>query len=182
MRSAAAGLRQSNSRCRTGTQRSPCEVECSTACVKRRGKNIRQPEAFLDLGRSDVFHGTEPTPMAVRRSNRWKIKGDRHDTAGMQCNGMKRYCGCNSPAERRKWTCEDEERNSAKKQRLVFKWLFFFSAVMCLRNGGKPEEDRCYRDPETSSGEPDWSCRTEQRERPKRDRLIARDTKRDYCS
>ena len=39
---------------------------------------------------------------------------------------------------------------------------------------GKPEEDR-YRDPETSPGEPDWSCRTEQRERPKRDCLMARD-------
>ena len=89
-RSAVAGLRQSNSRCRTGTQRSPCEVECSAACVIRRGKNIRQPKAFLDLGRSDVF--TE------RRQPRWlcegataeKIKGDRHDTAGMQRNGA---CG-----------------------------------------------------------------------------------------
>jgi hypothetical protein len=30
-------------------------------------------------------------------------------------NEMKRYCGCDSPAESRKRTCEDEERNSAKK-------------------------------------------------------------------
>ena len=54
------------------------------------GENKRQPLAFLDLGRSDVF--TE------RRQPRWlcegataeKIKGDRHDTAGMQWNGA---CG-----------------------------------------------------------------------------------------
>ncbi|WKL44183.1 hypothetical protein [Flavobacterium sp. ZE23DGlu08] len=58
--------------------------------MKRRGKNIRQPKAFLDLGQSDVF--TE------RRQPRWlcegataeKVKGDRHDTAGMQWN---RACG-----------------------------------------------------------------------------------------
>jgi hypothetical protein len=45
-------------------------VERSTASVKRREKNISQLLAFLDLGRSDVFYGTEPTPMAGRRSNR----------------------------------------------------------------------------------------------------------------
>ena len=35
-------------------------------------------------------------------------------------NGMKRYCGCSSPDERRKRPCEDEERNSAKKRAAFF--------------------------------------------------------------
>jgi hypothetical protein len=51
------------------------EVERRARSVKRRGKNISQPLAFLDLGRSDVFHGTAPTPMAGRRSNRQINKG-----------------------------------------------------------------------------------------------------------
>jgi hypothetical protein len=38
---------------------------------------------------------------------------------------MKRYCGCNSPDERRKLPCEDEERNSEKKVLLIFKLLYF---------------------------------------------------------
>jgi hypothetical protein len=38
---------------------------------------------------------------------------------------MKRYCGCISPTERSKRACEDEERNSTKKQLLIFKLLFF---------------------------------------------------------
>ena len=70
-RSAVAGLRQSNSRLKpriaAGEER---DAKWRRKSVKRRGKNIRQPEAFLDLGRSDVFYGTAPTPMAVRRSNR----------------------------------------------------------------------------------------------------------------
>ncbi len=59
------------------------------------------------------------------------------ETEPAECNEMKRYCGCISPAERRKRACEDEERNSAKKQRLISSGCFF-SAVKCLRNGGKP--------------------------------------------
>ena len=43
MRSAVAGLRQSNSHRRTGTERSDSGVESSTASVKRRGKNKSQP-------------------------------------------------------------------------------------------------------------------------------------------
>ena len=70
-RSAVAGLRQSNSRLKpriaAGEER---DAKWRRKSVKRRGKNIRQPEAFLDLGQSDVFHGPAPTPMAVRRSNR----------------------------------------------------------------------------------------------------------------
>jgi hypothetical protein len=50
---------------------------------------------------------------------------------------MKWYYGCNSPSERRKRACGDEERGSAKKQLLIFKLLFFFVAESCLRNGGR---------------------------------------------
>ena len=63
--------------------------------------------------------------MAVRKSNRQKTRGDKHNTAeGMELNGvwlrsyeagtrsevewMKLYCGCDSPAERRKRACGDE--------------------------------------------------------------------------
>ena len=53
MRSAVAGLRQSNSHARPRMKRNNSEVECRDSSVKRRGKNIRQPEAFLDLGQSD---------------------------------------------------------------------------------------------------------------------------------
>ena len=50
---------------------------------------------------------------------------------------MKRYCGCISPTERRKRTCEDEER-AAEKMRLPIFWLpYFFCAVKCLWNGGR---------------------------------------------
>lgn len=43
---------------------------------------------------------------------------------------MKRYCGCNSPDERRKRPCEDEERNSAKKRAAYFQAaLFLFCEV-----------------------------------------------------
>ena len=69
------------------------EVERRDRSVKRRGNKYKTSAfsaEFLDLGRSDVF--TE------RRQPRWlcegataeKIKGDRHDTAGMQWNGA---CG-----------------------------------------------------------------------------------------
>jgi len=75
-RRAAAGLRQSNSHPRPGPKCSPAfSAGCSgekDRSVIRRGKNIRQPEAFLDLGQSDVFYGTAPTPMAVRRAQALK--------------------------------------------------------------------------------------------------------------
>jgi hypothetical protein len=58
MRSEVAVLRQSNSHRRTGTERSFCEVERSTASVKRRGKNISQPLAFLIQVQSD--NGANP--------------------------------------------------------------------------------------------------------------------------
>ena len=51
-RSDMAVLRQSNSHARPRTQRSPCGVERRASSVKRRGKNKRQPLAFLDLGQS----------------------------------------------------------------------------------------------------------------------------------
>ena len=38
---------------------------------------------------------------------------------------MKRYCGCNSPDERRKRPCEDEERNGAKKIVALFLSCYF---------------------------------------------------------
>ena len=41
-------------------------------------------------------------------------------------NGMKRYCGCISPTERRKRPCGDEERNSAKKIAAYFQAAVFF--------------------------------------------------------
>jgi hypothetical protein len=52
---------------------------------------------------------------------------------------MKRYCGCNRPTERRKRTCEDEER-AAEKMRLPIFWLpHFFCAVKYLWNGGRDD-------------------------------------------
>ena len=52
VRSDVAVLRQSNSHARPRTERSLCEVERRDSSVKRRGKNISQPLAFLDLGQS----------------------------------------------------------------------------------------------------------------------------------
>jgi hypothetical protein len=51
-RSEVAVLRQSNSHARPRMKRSDSEVECRDSSVKRRGKNISQPLAFLDLGQS----------------------------------------------------------------------------------------------------------------------------------
>ncbi len=48
-----AGLRQSNSHARPRMERNDSEVECRDSSVKRRGKNISQPLAYLDLGQSD---------------------------------------------------------------------------------------------------------------------------------
>ena len=42
-----------------------------------------------------------------------------------ECNGMKRYCGCNRPTERRKRTCEDEERTAEKIRLPIFGCLIF---------------------------------------------------------
>ena len=94
---------------------------------------------------------------------------------------MKLYCGCISPTERRKRPCEDEERTAEKIQLLIFKLLYFLCCeVICGTEGNLTIELKnrfsIYR---KSSYEnvmlTDWNSRTEQRERPKRDRLIARD-------
>ena len=41
-------------------------------------------------------------------------------------NGMKRYCGCISPTERRKRPCEDEERTAQKNKAVLFLGLPYF--------------------------------------------------------
>ncbi|WP_165930180.1 hypothetical protein [Flavobacterium ranwuense] len=51
--------------------------------MKRRGKNISQPLAFLDLGQSDVFTEWRQPRWLCEGATAEKIKGDRHDTAGM---------------------------------------------------------------------------------------------------
>ena len=84
MRSEVAVLRQSNSHRRTGTERSFCEVERSTASVKRRGKNISQPLAYLDLGQSEVFTERSQPRWLCERATAEKTEGGRHNTAGMQ--------------------------------------------------------------------------------------------------
>jgi hypothetical protein len=80
----SAVLRQSNSHGRTGTERSFCEVERSTASVKRRGKNISQPLAFLDLGQSEVFTERSQPRWLCERATAENTEGGRHNTAGMQ--------------------------------------------------------------------------------------------------
>ena len=50
---------------------------------------------------------------------KWSVKRTN------DCNGMKLYCGCISPTERRKRACEDEER-TAEKIRLPIFWLPYF--------------------------------------------------------
>ena len=62
---------------------------------------------------------------------KWSVK------RANDCNEMKRYCGCISPTERRKWPCEDEERNSGKNIAAYFQAAVFFCAVKCLWNGGR---------------------------------------------
>ena len=53
-------------------------------------------------------------PMAGEGETAEKTRGDRHNTAEYngaepaERNEMKLYCGCNSPAERRKRACKDE--------------------------------------------------------------------------
>jgi hypothetical protein len=83
---------------------------------------------------------------------KWSVK------RANDCNGMKLYCGCISPTERRKRPCEDEEQ-TAEKIRLPIFWLPYF--LCCEVICGMEE------------GTTDWNSRTEQRERPQRDRLIA---------
>ncbi|SHM22853.1 hypothetical protein SAMN05216269_103142 [Flavobacterium xinjiangense] len=51
---------------RYGAKRSGYERETAGGKLKSSAFSAE----YLDLGRSDVFHGTEPTPMAGRRSNR----------------------------------------------------------------------------------------------------------------
>ena len=67
-------------------ERSFCEVERSTASVKRRGKNISQPLAFLDLGQSEVFTERSQPRWLCERATAENTKGGRHNTAGMQCS------------------------------------------------------------------------------------------------
>ncbi|TDE05315.1 hypothetical protein [Flavobacterium hiemivividum] len=54
--------------------------------MKRRGKNISQPLAFLDLGQSEVFTERSQPRWLCERATAEKIKGGRHNTAGMQWN------------------------------------------------------------------------------------------------
>ena len=83
---------------------------------------------------------------------KWSVKRTN------DCNEMKRYCGCISPTERRKSPCEVEEQ-TAEKIRLPIFWLPYF--LCCEVICGMEE------------GTTDWNSRTEQRERPQRDRFIA---------
>jgi hypothetical protein len=47
------------------------------------GKNIRKPQAYLDLGQSYVFAERSQPRWLCEGATAEKIKGDRHDTAGM---------------------------------------------------------------------------------------------------
>ena len=55
---------------------------------------------------------------------KWSVKRTN------DCNGMKLYCGCISPTERRKRACEDEER-TAEKIRLSRLWLDCLIFLCC---------------------------------------------------
>ena len=50
---------------------------------------------------------------------KWSVKRTN------DCNEMKRYTGCISPTERRKRTCEDEERTAEKIWLPIFGCLIF---------------------------------------------------------
>jgi hypothetical protein len=108
---------------------------------------------FLDLGQSD--NGANPDGWAKEQPLKTLRAADtvllecseENESAcsgmkwsGKQTNersGMKRYCGCISPTERRKRPCGDEERNSAKKIAAYFQAAVFFGTVKCLWNGGR---------------------------------------------
>ena len=60
-----------------------CEVERRNSSVKRRGKNISQPLAFLDLGQSEVFTERSQPRWLCERATAEKTEGGRHNTAGM---------------------------------------------------------------------------------------------------
>ena len=81
---------------------------------------------------------------------------------------MKRYCGCISPTERRVETVWRWGTNSRKKIAAFFLSCCFF---LCC-------EVSVERRKEAFLPTTDWNSRTKQRERPKWDRLIARDVKR----
>lgn len=138
----------------------------------------------MDYKDVSAGEGSEPKPMAVRKSNRQKVEGGRRYRAGMQCspstgsgwqtdgkrvlqhnnsisamgrNGMKRYGGCISPTERRKRACEDEDK--ATKRKLPFFWAAELQGAAV----------DCGMEPLQAS---DWNSRAEQRKRLERDRLI----------
>lgn len=104
--------------------------------------------------------------MAGRRSNRPINKG-RQTQILLECSGaqpaerneMKLYCGCNSPDERRERACEDEGEEAKIKA------AYFQAAFMVADDRTVEWSPAFLRD--------DWNSRTEQSERPKRDRLIA---------
>jgi len=110
--------------------------------------------------------GAVPTPMAVRRSNRWKYKGrqtwTRQNVAERSLRSVAEWCGVadavaptNAGSERVKMRNE----TTPKMCFLFLRGLFWRSWSVCGMEGGTTN----------------WNSRTEQRERPERDRLIARD-------
>lgn len=82
-RSAEAVLRQSNRHHRHGNEHRNGAREVDVS-VKRRGKNISQPLAYLDLGQSEVFTERSQPRWLCERATAEKTEGGRHNTAGMQ--------------------------------------------------------------------------------------------------
>ena len=149
---------------------------------------------YLDLGQSEVFTERSQARWLGEGATAEKIKGGRHNTAEMKCSvvyGAKRneaVLWMHKPdrtQEENVWRWGTKQR---KKIAAVFQAAVFFSAVKCLWNGGKPnywiEVLDCLF---TQKGSyeiirlSDWNCRTEQRERPKRDSWIARDFLHELC-
>ena len=81
-------------------------------CAKEQPLKIRRAADIIRLECSE-------TNERAFSGMKWSVKRTN------DCNGMKRYCGCNRPTERRKRTCEDEER-TAEKIRLPIFWLPYF--------------------------------------------------------
>ena len=123
-----------------------CGVERRNSSGKRREKNIRHPprRGTLILGKVTFLrNGANPDGCAKEQPLKklraadiiWLECRERKERACSvmkwsvkrtnDCNEMKLYCGCISPTERRKRTCEDEER-TAEKIRLPIFWLPYF--------------------------------------------------------
>ncbi|NDP21410.1 MAG: hypothetical protein GZ091_10065 [Paludibacter sp.] len=114
--------------------------------VKRRGKNIRQPEAYLDLGQSEVFTERSQTRWRCEGATAEKTEGCRHNTAGMQSSvacGAKRNEAVlwDTVARTNEGSDRVKMRNEQRKNIVVLPFrrtAVFFCAVKCLWNGGKP--------------------------------------------